>query len=64
VALGIFRRTVEGVDVWSHGGYWGLQTLHVPALQLSASLVILHRAADVAGPGALADDLVRAVLAG
>ncbi len=62
--LGIFRRTVDGIDIWSHGGYWGLQTLHVPALQISAALVITHRATDVPTPTTVADDLVRALAVG
>jgi hypothetical protein len=41
-----------------------LQTLHVPALQISAALVITHRATDVPTPTTVADDLVRALLAG
>jgi D-alanyl-D-alanine carboxypeptidase len=60
--LGLFRRTIDGVDVWAHGGYWGLQTLHVPAIHTSAALVITHRSPDVPGPGVLADQLVRVLL--
>lgn len=63
VGLGVFLRQTAGVDVWSHGGYWGLQTLHVPALGASAALVITHRSDEIPGPGVLADQVV-AVLAG
>jgi len=62
-ALGIFVRNIDGVDVWSHGGYWGLQTLHVPALGSSAALVITHRTSDALMPVVLADRVVRALLA-
>lgn len=61
--LGIFVREVDGVDVWAHGGYWGLQTLHIPALGTSAALVITHRSTEAITPGVLADRVVRAVLA-
>jgi D-alanyl-D-alanine carboxypeptidase len=63
VGLGMFLRTVEGVDVWSHGGYWGLQTFHMPALQTSGALVITHRSTDAITPGVFADQVVRALLA-
>ncbi|MEN9644195.1 MAG: hypothetical protein RL238_864 [Actinomycetota bacterium] len=63
VGLGLFRRTVAGHDVWAHGGYWGLQTLHVPALGTSAAMVITHRATSVPSPGVLADQVVGALVA-
>lgn len=63
VGLGMFRRDVDGVSVWSHGGYWGLQTLHVPSLGASASLVLTHRADGAPTPGSVADRVVRCLLA-
>ena len=63
VGLGIFRRHVDGVEVWSHGGFWGLQTLHIPAIRTSAALVITARGEDIPGPGVLADEVVRALVA-
>jgi D-alanyl-D-alanine carboxypeptidase len=58
VGLGIFRRHVAGHDLWSHGGYWGLQTLRIPTLGASVALVITHRSAEVPGPAVLADEVV------
>jgi D-alanyl-D-alanine carboxypeptidase len=63
VGLGLFRRTVAGHDVWAHGGYWGLQTLHVPSVGFSMALVITHRTSTVPGPGAVADRVIGALLA-
>lgn len=60
---GLFVRKVDGTDIWAHGGYWGLQTLHIPALGTSAALVITHRSAEAITPGVLADRVVRAVQA-
>ena len=63
VGLGIFRHHVDGAAVWSHGGYWGLRTFHVPAVQTSVALVVTAKGANVPAPRLLADDIVRALVA-
>lgn len=62
-ALGIFRHQVDGTAVWSHGGYWGLRTFHVPAVQTSVAFVVTAKGAKVPNPRLLADDVVRALIA-
>lgn len=56
--LGMFHRVVDGVDVWSHGGYWGLQTLHLPALGTSVALTVNRRGEGSPTPGTVADRLI------
>lgn len=63
VGLGLFRRVVGGHELWAHGGYWGLQTLHVADLQASIALVITAKAAGIPGPAELADQVVLALAA-
>lgn len=50
VGLGVFGREVDGHTVWAHGGFWGLETGHVPDLGVSYALSITHRAAGVPAP--------------
>lgn len=64
VGLGLFGREVEGVTVWSHGGFWGLETGHVPDLGVSYAVSLTHRARGLPGPQALADAVVASLLSG
>lgn len=58
VGLGLFGRRVHGLTVWSHGGFWGLETGHVPELGVSYAVSLTHRAAGLPGPLQLADAVV------
>ncbi|MEM6585112.1 MAG: serine hydrolase domain-containing protein [Pseudomonadota bacterium] len=55
--LGLFVREVGGHDVYSHGGFWGVQALHVPSLNLTIVCVALAEEGERAVT-ALAYDLI------
>jgi hypothetical protein len=49
--------------VWSHGGFWGLATSHIPARHTSIALMMTGRAEVLPGPGELHRAVIAAVLA-
>lgn len=61
VGLGMFGREVNGRSVWSHGGFWGLETGHVPELGVSYALSITHRAPGIPAPHTLGSAVVEAL---
>jgi D-alanyl-D-alanine carboxypeptidase len=61
VGLGVFGRDVNGHAVWSHGGFWGLETGHVPDLGVSYALSITHRTADAPRPHLVGTSVVSAL---
>lgn len=61
VGLGMFGRDVCGRTVWAHGGFWGLETGHVPELGVSYALSITHRAAGIPAPHTLGTAVVEAL---
>ena len=61
VGLGMFGREVEGRTVWAHGGFWGLETGHVPDLGVSYALSITHRAPGIPAPHTIGTAVVSAV---
>jgi D-alanyl-D-alanine carboxypeptidase len=63
VGLCIFRGTHQGASVWSHGGFWGLATSHIPARHTSIALMMTGRAEGLPGPGELHRAVIAAVLA-
>ena len=63
VGLCIFRTTYGEVPVWSHGGFWGLTTSHIPSLRTSIAFMMTARAEGLPSPTELHRSLVEAVLA-
>ena len=61
VGLGVFGREVGGRTVWAHGGFWGLETGHVPDLGVSYALSITHRAAGIPAPHTVGSAVVSAL---
>jgi D-alanyl-D-alanine carboxypeptidase len=61
VGLGLFGRTVSGHHVWSHGGFWGLETAHVPDLGVSVAVAHTHRATGLPSARPLADAVIDAI---
>jgi len=59
VGLCLFRSTHDDTAVWSHGGFWGLMTSHIPWRHTSIALMMVGRGQGSATPG----ELHRAVLA-
>jgi D-alanyl-D-alanine carboxypeptidase len=59
VGLCIFRSTHDDTAVWSHGGFWGLMTSHIPSRRTSIAVMMTGRGQGTATPG----ELHRAVLA-
>jgi hypothetical protein len=48
--------------VWSHGGFWGLETGYVPHLGVAYALSLTHRAPTLPGPLLLADSVLGALV--
>ena len=63
MGLGLYSRRVADVQVWSHGGFWGLETGYVPDLGVAYALSLTHRAPDLPGPRVLADAVLGALAA-
>jgi D-alanyl-D-alanine carboxypeptidase len=63
VGLCLFRSTHDDTTVWSHGGFWGLMTSHIPSRQTSIALMMTGRAQGSATPGELQRAVLEAVLA-
>lgn len=59
--LGVFGREVGGRIVWAHGGFWGLETGHVPDLGVSYALSVTHRATGIPAPHAIGTTVVAAL---
>lgn len=55
--MGVFTREIDGFVAYSHGGFWGLQAVSVPDLDLS----IVGATLDQSGSAALRD-LMRSIL--
>jgi D-alanyl-D-alanine carboxypeptidase len=49
MGLGIYRRTIDGQDIWAHGGYWGAYPLHNQTTGITA-VVLINQCLDHAGP--------------
>jgi D-alanyl-D-alanine carboxypeptidase len=64
VGLGVFGREVAGCVVWAHGGFWGLETGHVPELGVSYALSVTHRAAGIPAPHTVGTAVVAALTSG
>ena len=64
MGLGLYSRRVADVQVWSHGGFWGLETGYVPDLGVAYALSLTHRAPVLPGPRVLADAVVGQLAAG
>jgi len=43
IGLGMFLFELDGIEFWEHSGYWGLSTLHVPAMRTSVAFVVTGR---------------------
>jgi D-alanyl-D-alanine carboxypeptidase len=63
VGLCIFRTSYADVPVWSHGGFWGLITSHIPSRGTSIAFMMTGRGEGLPGPNELHRALVEAVLA-
>lgn len=64
IGLGVFGHRMGGVQVWSHGGFWGLETGYVPDLGVAYALSLTHRVPGLPGPLLLADAVVGALVTG
>jgi D-alanyl-D-alanine carboxypeptidase len=64
VGLGLFGRRVGDVSVWSHGGFWGLETGFVPDLGVAYALSITHRAPGLPSPLLMGDAVVEVLADG
>lgn len=62
IGLGMFLFDVDGTEFWEHSGFWGLSTLHIPALRTSAAFVITGRV-DGATLGEFRSNIVRTLAA-
>jgi|688.fasta_scaffold100001_3 D-alanyl-D-alanine carboxypeptidase len=62
VGLGLFGHSLGDVQVWSHGGFWGLETGYVPHLGVAYALSLTHRAPTLPGPLLLADSVLGALV--
>jgi len=49
MGLGIYRRTIDGHEIWAHGGWWGSYPLHDRSTGATAA-VLLNQCLDHAGP--------------
>jgi D-alanyl-D-alanine carboxypeptidase len=63
VGVCIFRARHADVPVWSHGGFWGLTTSHIPSRHTSIALMTTGRGEGLPSPTELHRALVEAVLA-
>ncbi|MEM1133776.1 MAG: serine hydrolase domain-containing protein [Pseudomonadota bacterium] len=57
--LGLFVEQIGGHTVYMHGGFWGVNAMHVPSLDLTIAYVALDQSGD-ADMKKLAFDLIRA----
>ncbi len=64
MGLGLYARSVGDVEVWSHGGFWGLETGYVADLGVAYALSLTHRAPGVPSPRLLGDAVVAALADG
>jgi D-alanyl-D-alanine carboxypeptidase len=64
IGLGVFGREVDGRLVWAHGGFWGLETGHVPELGVSYALSITDRAPGIPAPHTIGTAVVAALAPG
>jgi D-alanyl-D-alanine carboxypeptidase len=64
MGLGLYGRRTGEVQVWSHGGFWGLETGYAPDLSVAYAVSLTHRAPELPGPRVLADALVGQLAAG
>jgi len=63
VGLCIFRSTHDGHEAWSHGGFWGLATSHIPSRRTSIALMMTGRSTGLPTPSELHRAVVAEVLA-
>jgi D-alanyl-D-alanine carboxypeptidase len=63
VGLCIFRSTHGDLSVWSHGGFWGLATSHIPSRRTSIALMMTGRSTGMPTPSELHRDVIAKVLA-
>lgn len=57
--LGLFRQLIGEREAFMHGGFWGVQAIHVPSLNLTIATVALDQSGDRAIKQ-IAFDLIRA----
>lgn len=57
--IGLFKQVIGSNEVFMHGGFWGVQAIHVPELDLTIATVALAQSGDHAIK-ALAYDIIRA----
>lgn len=44
--IGLFRQMIGPNEVFMHGGFWGVQAIHVPSLDLTIATVALDQSGD------------------
>jgi D-alanyl-D-alanine carboxypeptidase len=62
IGLGMFLFDLDGIEFWEHSGYWGLSTLHIPAMRTSVAFVLTGRG-DAKLIGELRSSVVRTLTA-